>query len=136
MSGGTFSRIEQSRFYDRAMRLPIVLYSLYALLHDVIGFFGQVAHEPALWASPDAGVIIAALARVSQWTFLALMTVLPLFRHPPIAKSAALLPRLAALVTVSFRHSACCSIVPRSISDSICWRWRPEFPPASSAPGR
>jgi protein-S-isoprenylcysteine O-methyltransferase Ste14 len=100
MSGGLFSGIEQSRFYDWAMRLPIVFYSLYALLHDVIGFFGQVAHEPALWASPDAGVIIAALARVSQWMFLALMTVLPLFRHPPIAKSATLLPRLAALVTV------------------------------------
>jgi protein-S-isoprenylcysteine O-methyltransferase Ste14 len=100
MSGNLFSRIEQSRYYDWAMRLPIVLYSLYALVHDVISFSGQVAQEPAAWARADAGVIIATLARVSQWMFVALLAVLPLFRHRPIAKSAALLPRLAALVTV------------------------------------
>jgi protein-S-isoprenylcysteine O-methyltransferase Ste14 len=100
MSGELISRIEHSRIYDWTMRLPIVLYSLYALLHDIIGFFGQVAQEPLQWAHPDTGVIIAMLARVSQWMFLTLMAALPLFRHPPIAKSAALLPRLAALVTV------------------------------------
>jgi protein-S-isoprenylcysteine O-methyltransferase Ste14 len=100
MSGDLFSRIEQSRFYDWAMRLPIVLYSFYALVHDVINFFGQVAHDPALWAHADGGMIVATLARVSQWMFVALLAVLPLFRHRPIAKSAALLPRFAALVTV------------------------------------
>ncbi len=100
MSDNLFARIEQSRFYDWAMRLPIVLYSLYALVHDVAGFSGQVAREPAAWAHPDAGAIIATLARVSQWMFVALLAVLPLFRHRPIAKSAALVPRFAALVTV------------------------------------
>jgi protein-S-isoprenylcysteine O-methyltransferase Ste14 len=100
MSGSLFSRIEQSRFYDWAMRLPIVLYSLYALVHDVIGFSAQVAQEPAAWAQADAGVIVATLARVSQWMFVALLAVLPLFRHRPIAKSVALVPRLAALLTV------------------------------------
>ncbi len=100
MSGNLFSRIEQSRFYDWTMRLPIVLYSLYALVHDVVSFSGQVAQEPAVWAHADAGVIVATLARVSQWMFVALLAVLPLFRHRPIAKSTALLPRLAALVTV------------------------------------
>ena len=100
MSGNLFSRIEQSRSYDWAMRLPIVLYSLYALVHDVASFSAQVAQEPAAWAHPDAGVIIATLARVSQWMFVALLAVLPLFRHRPIAKSTALLPRLAAVVTV------------------------------------
>ncbi len=73
----SFIRIEQSRFYDWAMRLPIVLYSLYALVHDVIGFSGQVAQEPAMWAHADAGVIIATLARVSQWMFLALLARAP-----------------------------------------------------------
>jgi protein-S-isoprenylcysteine O-methyltransferase Ste14 len=100
MSGNLFSRIEQSRFYDWAMRLPIVLYSFYALVHDVVSFSGQVAQEPAAWAHADAGVIIATLARVSQWMFVALLAVLPLFRHRPIAKSTALLPRLGALITV------------------------------------
>jgi protein-S-isoprenylcysteine O-methyltransferase Ste14 len=100
MSGNLFSRIEQSRCYDWAMRLPIVLYSLYALVHDVASFSEQVAQEPAAWAHPDAGVIIGTLARVSQWMFVALLAVLPLFRHRPIAKSTALPPRFAALVTV------------------------------------
>ena len=89
----TFRRLERTQFYDWAMRLPIVLYSFYALVHDVIGFSAQVAQDPAMWAQADAGVIIATLARVSQWMFVALLAVLPLFRHRPIAKSTALLPR-------------------------------------------
>ena len=100
MSETLLHRIEQSRFYDWAMRLPIVLYSFYALVHDVISFSAQVAQDPAMWAQAGAGVIIATLARVSQWMFVALLAVLPLFRHRPIAKSTALLPRFAALVTV------------------------------------
>jgi len=79
------------------MRLPIVFYSFYALFHDVVSFSEQVAQEPAVWAQADVGTIIATLARVSQWMFVALLAVLPLFRHRPIAKSTALLPRLAAL---------------------------------------
>jgi protein-S-isoprenylcysteine O-methyltransferase Ste14 len=100
MSDSLFLRVEQSRIYDWTMRLPIFLYSLYALVHDVISFSEQVAQDPVTWAHADAGVIIATLARVSQWMFVALLAVLPLFRHRPIAKSTAFLPRFAALVTV------------------------------------
>jgi protein-S-isoprenylcysteine O-methyltransferase Ste14 len=100
ISNNLWSRIERSRFYDWAMRLPIVIYSLYALVHDVSGFVNEVAREPALWQHVDAGVIIATLARVSQWMFVALLATLPLFRLAPIAKSNAVLPRLVALVTV------------------------------------
>jgi protein-S-isoprenylcysteine O-methyltransferase Ste14 len=95
-----FHRIEQSRIYDWTMRLPIFVYSLYALVQDVISFFEQVTHDPATWMHADAGVIIATLARVSQWMFVALLGTLPLFRHRPIAKSSAWLPRMTALVTV------------------------------------
>jgi protein-S-isoprenylcysteine O-methyltransferase Ste14 len=100
MSDSLFLRIEKGRIYDWTMRLPIFLYSLYALVHDVISFSEQIAQDPATWAHADAGVIIAILARVSQWMFVALLAVLPLFRHRPIAKSTVLLPRFAALVTV------------------------------------
>jgi len=100
MSDNFFHRFQQSRLYDWAMRLPIFLYSLYALIHDVINFCGQVAQDPAMWANADAGVIIATMARVSQWMFVALLALLPLFRHRPIAKSTAWLPRFAALITV------------------------------------
>jgi protein-S-isoprenylcysteine O-methyltransferase Ste14 len=100
MSSNLLSRIEQSRCYEYAMRLPIVLYSLYALVSDVVSFSGEVAQEPALWAHAGPDVIVATLARVSQWMFVAMLAALPLFRHRPIAKSTGLLPRFAALVTV------------------------------------
>jgi hypothetical protein len=48
----------------------------------------------------DVGVIVASLARISQWMFIALLGTLPLIRHRPIAKSDAWLPRSAALITV------------------------------------
>jgi protein-S-isoprenylcysteine O-methyltransferase Ste14 len=100
MSDNFSYRIEQSRAYDWAMRLPVFLYSLYALVHDAINFIEQVAQDPTAWASIDASAIIATLARVSQWIFLALLALLPLFRHRPIAKSTSWLPRFVALVTV------------------------------------
>ncbi len=100
MSETLFRRIEQSRIYDWTMRLPIFIYSLYALVHDIISFSGQVAHDPATWAQVDASGIIATLARVSQWMFIALLGLLPLFRHRPVAKSRGWLPRMTALLTV------------------------------------
>jgi protein-S-isoprenylcysteine O-methyltransferase Ste14 len=100
MASDILLRIEQSRLYDWTMRLPVVLYSLCVLIHDVAVFSAQVAVEPGLWEHPDAGMMVATLARVSQWMFILLLAVLPLFRYRPIAKSTALLPRLVAFVAV------------------------------------
>jgi len=118
MSDGLFHRIEQSRVYDWTMRLPIFLYSVYALVHDVINFSEQVEQDPSAWAHADAGVIIATLARVSQWMFVALLAALPLFRHRPIAKSTGWLPRLAALVTVCIPPF--CVLLERAPPNLIC----------------
>src|SRR3974377_459683 len=100
MSDSLFHRIEQGRIYDWAMRLPVFLYSLYALVHDAINFSGEIAQDPTAWAHPDASLIIATLARVSQWMFVALLAALPLVRHRPSANWSGWLPRVAALVTV------------------------------------
>lgn len=118
MSDSLFHRIEQSRFYDRAMRLPIFLYSLYALLHDVTNFAEQVADDATTWAHADAGGTIATLARVSQWTFVMLLAVLPLFRHRPIAKSRAWLPRITALATVCIPPF--CALLERAPPNLLC----------------
>ena len=118
MSSNLFSRIEQSRLYDWTMRLPIVLYSAYVLAHDVIAFCGEVAEDPAPWTHADTGMIIATLARVSQWMFVALLAVLPLLRHRPIAKSTAVLPRLAALVTVCI--PPLCVLLDRAPPNLLC----------------
>jgi protein-S-isoprenylcysteine O-methyltransferase Ste14 len=118
MSDTLFHRIEQSRFYDRAMRLPILLYSLYALVHDVTDFAEQVTHDATTWAHADASMIIATLARVSQWMFILLLAALPLFRHRPIAKSSAWLPRITALATVCIPPF--CVLLERAPPSLLC----------------
>jgi len=94
-------RLDQSPLYDYAMRIPIVAYSLFVLSRDCFGFFDQIVTHPAVFAQPDGGVVIAALARVSQWMFVALLAILPVFRLRPITKSDFILPRLVALLSVS-----------------------------------
>ena len=70
------------------------------LFRDVLAFSDQILTHPATVGRPDSGLVIAALARVSQWMFVALLAILPIFRLRPIAKSVRILPRLVALLTV------------------------------------
>lgn len=93
-------RLDQSQLYDWAMRIPIVAYSSYVLIRDVLAFSDQILTHPAMFEQPDSSVVIAALARLSQWMFVALLAILPVFRLRPIAKSDRILPRLVALLTV------------------------------------
>lgn len=94
------ARLDQSRLYDWTMRIPIVGYSLFVLGRDVLGFCEQVATQPAALQEVDAGIAVAALARVSQWIFISLLAILPVFRLPPIGKSDQIWPRLVALAAV------------------------------------
>jgi protein-S-isoprenylcysteine O-methyltransferase Ste14 len=114
----TLRNVQDSRAYDWAMRLPTALYSLYALGHDVIGFYHESQDDPASWAHADFGLIVAMLARVSQWMFIALLGLLPLIRHRPVAKSERVLPRLAALVTVLI--PPLCMLLPRASANLVC----------------
>ncbi len=93
-------RLDQSPIYDWAMRIPILAYCLYVLSRDILAFSDQILTHPAMVEQLDSGVVIAALARVSQWMFVALLAILPIFRLRPIAKSVRILPRLVALLTV------------------------------------
>jgi protein-S-isoprenylcysteine O-methyltransferase Ste14 len=93
-------KLDQSQLYDWAMRIPIVAYSLFVLIRDIHGFYDQILAQPAMFEQPNSGVVIAALARVSQWMFVALLAILPIFRLRPIAKSEQILPRLVALFAV------------------------------------
>jgi len=95
-----FQRLEQSQFYDWGMRIPIVAYSLFVLSRDCFAFFDQILSHPEMFDRLNGGVVVAALARVSQWMFVALLAILPVFRLRPIAKSEQLLPRLIAIFAV------------------------------------
>jgi len=115
---GALRELQNSRAYDWAMRLPAALYSFYALGHDVVGFYHEAELDPDVWAHTDFGVIVATLARISQWMFVALLGLLPLIRHRPIAKSDAWLPRLAALMAVLI--PPLCILLPRAAPNLAC----------------
>jgi len=117
-SSGSFRTLQNSQAYDWAMRLPAALYSFSALGHDVVGFYHDALDDPGLWGHADFGVIVATLARISQWMFVALLGLLPLIRHRPIAKSDAWLPRLAALTTVLI--PPLCILLPRAAPNLAC----------------
>jgi protein-S-isoprenylcysteine O-methyltransferase Ste14 len=117
-SSGTLRALQNSRAYDWAMRLPAALYSFYALGHDVTDFYHDAQNDPGAWVHADVGVIIACLARISQWMFIALLGTLPLIRHRPIAKSDSWLPRLAALITVLI--PPLCLSLPRAAPNLAC----------------
>lgn len=93
-------RLDQSPIYDWAMRIPILVYCLCVLFRDALAFSDQILTHSATVGRLDSGLVIAALARVSQWMFVALLAILPIFRLRPIAKSVRILPRLVALLTV------------------------------------
>lgn len=93
-------RLDQSLIYDWAMRCPIAAYSSFILYGDVYGFCQQVLQDPSMFERPDDGMVIAMLARISQWMFVVLLSIQPLFRLRPIAKSETISPRIAALMAV------------------------------------
>jgi protein-S-isoprenylcysteine O-methyltransferase Ste14 len=93
-----YHRLDRYRSFDWAMRAPIVCYTLGVLGWDVWMFHEQVAAQPAVFAHPDNGMIVATLARVCQWMFVGILAALQLTRMRPVAKSEDILPRLGALV--------------------------------------
>jgi protein-S-isoprenylcysteine O-methyltransferase Ste14 len=93
-------RLDQSRFYDQAMRIPLIAYSVFVLFFDVVAFLDQAHARPSILSTPDFGVVMTVLARMCQWMFIALFAVLPIFRLRPIAKSDGVFPRLAPLAAI------------------------------------
>ncbi len=94
-------RLDRSLTYDWAMRCPIVVYCSFILFRDVLAFCQQVQQHPVVFEQFDSGIVIAMLARISQWMFVVLLSIQPLFRLRPIAKTEEVLPRTVALMAVS-----------------------------------
>jgi protein-S-isoprenylcysteine O-methyltransferase Ste14 len=93
-------RLEQTRFYDWAMRGTLIVYSSFLLFADIVVFLNQIFARPSPLDALGLGVLTTVLARMCQWMFIALFAILPVFRLRPIAKSSGILPRLAPLVAI------------------------------------
>jgi len=98
--GNLRRRLDQSQLYDWAMRCPIFIFSAAILFGDVNAFHQQILQDPNLIEHLNGGGAIAILTRVSQWVFVALLSVQSLFRFRPIAKSEEFLPRVGALIAI------------------------------------
>jgi protein-S-isoprenylcysteine O-methyltransferase Ste14 len=94
-------RLDRSLIYDWAMRCPIVVYCSFILFRDVLAFCQQVVQDPVGFEQFNSGIVIAMLARISQWMFVVLLSIQPLFRLRAIAKSEEILPRVVALIAIS-----------------------------------
>ena len=73
---GVHRRFDEHPWFDLAMRVPIVGYSVAVLAFDVLAFCRQVAAHADVFRDPDSGIVIATLARISQWEFILLLAVL------------------------------------------------------------
>ena len=93
-------RLDQSLIYDWAMRCPITVFCSFILFRDVATFCQQVLQDPAVFEQFDSGIIVAMLARISQWMFVALLSIQPLFRLRAIRKSNEITPRIVALTAL------------------------------------
>lgn len=98
--GDVRRKLDQSQIYDRVMRCPVIAFSLLILCRDVLAFSQHALHDRAILEQFDIGLLAAMLARISQWMFVLLLSIQPLFRLRPIAKSEDMLPRVAALMAV------------------------------------
>jgi hypothetical protein len=55
-------RPDQSRIYDMAMRVTLIVYSLFVHLSDVVAFLNQIIERPSLLDAPDFATPMTALA--------------------------------------------------------------------------
>ena len=98
--GALRRRLDQSSAYDWAMRCPIMIYYSLMLVRDLRAFVHQVELDPTAFEQFDVAILAATLGRISQWMFIFLFAIQPLFRLRAIAKSEEILPRLTALIAV------------------------------------
>lgn len=94
---GGLAAFRASRTYDRLMRLPIVLYNGYFLVHELRSLAGWIADQPVPFTlTPVTATVLAS--RVALILFLALLIGFHLARRRPVAKAHGALPRLVALL--------------------------------------
>lgn len=93
-------RLDGSVIYDWTMRFPVIAYCSFMLSRDIFAFYQQVLHDPTALEQFDSGVVIAMLARISQWMFIILLSIQPLFRLRAIGKSEEILPRVVAMLAM------------------------------------
>lgn len=81
--------------YDRLMRLPILLFTGFFFVRELLGLTDFLAHPPLAW---EWSFTIALAARISLLVFLGLLIFFHSIRSRPVNKAAGLEPKISALL--------------------------------------
>src|SRR5437879_934439 len=104
------------RLYDILMRLPIVSFTLFFLVREMIALRDLIAARPHF--SDEWHFAIAIVARISVMMFLLLLAAFHLSRYRPVRKYTAWEPKITALLSLFIVYFLI--LVPRAASDA---RW-------------
>ncbi len=106
--------VTDRRLYDVLMRLPIVSFTLFFLVWEMIALRGLVAAQPHFASEWHFAITIAA--RISVMVFLVLLAVFHLSRHRPVRKYKTWTPKVTALLSLLIVYFLV--LVPRAESDT------------------
>lgn len=104
------------KFYDAAMRLPIVAFDLFFLGRELTGIRAIVATHP--YFGGDWPFLMTLAARTSIVIFLAVAIVLHVSRYRPVSKYDAWGPKITALLGTLFTYLVL--LTPRAPPD-VFW---------------
>ena len=104
------------RLYDVLMRLPIVSFTLFFLVREMIALRGLIAARP--YFSDEWHFAMTTAARISVMMFLVLLAAFHLSRYRPVRKYTAWEPKITALFSLVIVYFLI--LVPRAASDA---RW-------------
>ncbi len=91
-----FTRFQQSRVYDRLMRVPLLGYAIFFATLQMAGLARYVHEADA--ARPLAFYAIGVAMRLSTIAFLLLLAAAAILRARPTGKARGLEPRISALI--------------------------------------
>jgi protein-S-isoprenylcysteine O-methyltransferase Ste14 len=96
LAGSGLARLQESTFYDRLMRLPMLSWASFLALASAVGLASYIGNaDPGL---PGAVYAVGIAMRLSTIAFLALLAVSTLLRGRPTGRARGIEPRISALI--------------------------------------
>jgi len=103
------------KFYDAAMRLPIVAYQLFLILRELSAIRGRVGLHP--YFGGDWPFLMMISARVAGVIFISVILLLSISRFRPVGKYSNWNPKITALLGTLFTYLLL--LTPRSPADAL-----------------